>query len=75
MKCVNFSSDESECDHNSAGEFMYMPVNIKVLQVAALLDAGSSINIISKSLFDILPNNGKFNLRSGSEQTVKLANN
>ena len=38
-----------------------MPVNIKGLQVAALLDAGSSINIISKSLFDILPNNGKFN--------------
>ena len=54
---------------------MYMPLNIKGLQVAALLDAGSSINIISKSLFDILQNNGKFNLRSGSEQTVKLANN
>ena len=25
VKCVNFSSDESECDHNSAGEFMYSP--------------------------------------------------
>ena len=62
-------------DHNSAGEFMYMPVNIKGLQVAALLDTGSSINTISKSLFNKLPNNGKFNFRSGSEQTVKLANN
>ena len=75
MKCVNFSSEESECDHNSAGEFMYMPVNIKGMQVAALLDTGSSINIISKSLFDKLPHNGKFNFRSGSEQTVNLANN
>ena len=52
-----------------------MPVNIKGLQVAALLDTGSSINIISKSLFDKLPNNGKFNFRSGSEQTAKLVNN
>ena len=51
-----------------------MSVNIKGLQVAALLDTGSSINIISKSLFDKLPNNGKFNFRSGSEQTVKFVN-
>ena len=46
-----------------------MPVNIKDMQVAALLDTVSSINTISKSLFDKLPHNGKLNFRSGSEQS------
>lgn len=73
--CESVHSDESECDENIPGEFMYMPVNIKGMQVTALLDTGSSINIISKSLYDKLSLNSKSNFRTCSEQSVKLANN
>lgn len=73
--CESVHSDESECDENIPGEFMYMPVNIKGMQVTALLDTGSSINIISKSLYDKLSLKSKSNFRTCSEQSVKLANN
>jgi hypothetical protein len=57
------------------GEFLYMDVNIHGMKVTALLDTGSSINIISKELFDKLPLQSKFHFRSSDEQKVKLANN
>lgn len=52
-ECVNSVNDVSVCDSvdENVGDFMYMDVLIKGTKVAALLDTGSSINIISKSLY------------------------
>jgi hypothetical protein len=46
VSCECVHSDESECDENIHGEFMYMSVKLKGMQVTALLDTGRSINVI-----------------------------
>lgn len=52
-----------------------MDVLIKGTKVAALLDTCSSINIISKYLYEKLPLQNKSSFWSCGEQAVKLANN
>lgn len=76
-ECVNSVSDVNICDSvdETVGDFMYMDVIIKGTKVTALLDTGSSINIISKSLYEKLPSQNKSSFRSCGEQTVKLTNN
>ncbi|CAG2215885.1 unnamed protein product [Mytilus edulis] len=51
-----------------------MPVKVNHISVAALVDSGSSINIISKSFYDSLPDTCKTSICSVSEKIV-LANN
>ena len=54
---------------------MYMPVDICGIKVAALLDTGSNVNIISKSLFQRLPVQSKSCfVPSVGHQSVTLAN-
>lgn len=53
-ECANSVNDISVCDSvdENVGDFMYMDVIIKCTKVAALLDTGSSIHIISTSLYE-----------------------
>ena len=69
-------SDESESVNNviNVGNFMYMPVSIYDVKVAALMDTGSSVNIMSNSLFQKLPTHVKCDFQNTS-QSVILANN
>lgn len=56
-------------------KFVYLPVEFNKLQVAALLDSGSSINIMSEELYRTVPNSCKSRINSCNTDTVKLANN
>ncbi|CAG2184531.1 unnamed protein product [Mytilus edulis] len=51
-----------------------MPIKVNHISVAALVDSGSSINIISKSFYDSLPDTCKTSICSVSEKIV-LVNN
>ena len=54
---------------------MYLPVKFNKLQVAALLDSGSTISIMSEELYHTVPNSCKSGINSCNTDTVKLANN
>ena len=52
-----------------------MPVSFESIHVAALLDSGSSINIISETLYNSLPYCCKYPIDTDNRDSVKLANN
>lgn len=58
----------------SRNKFIYLPVQILNLKIAALVDTGSSINVISQQLFNSIPETHKSWVNSTSEKIV-LANN
>lgn len=58
---------------NDSG-FMYLPVNFSSSQVSALLDTGSSINLMSQELFDMLNYRNKVHVNY-CDETIVLANN
>ncbi|CAC5371045.1 unnamed protein product [Mytilus coruscus] len=71
------SDDEMQCSTSnmeSRNKFIYLPVQILNLKIAALVDTGSSINIISQQLFNSIPETHKSWVNSTSEKIV-LANN
>lgn len=49
------SGDDREPKITTDSRFMYLNTNVGCLPVTALLDTGSDINIISKQLYDTLP--------------------
>ena len=53
---------------------MYLHVNFSTTQISALLDSGSSINLMSRELFDRLPHSNKVHVDHCHESIV-LANN
>lgn len=55
--------------------YLFLPVDIFNLKVSALLDSGSSVNIISNSFFKRLPVSVQSSLRSCYHDTLTLANN
>ena len=67
-------SDESESVNNviNVGNFMYMPVSIYDVKVAALMDTGSSVNIMSNSLFQKLPTHVKCDFQNTSQFVIYL---
>ena len=63
------------CQGSENSKFVYLPVKLNKLQIAALLDSGSSINIMSEELYHRVPNSCKSGINSCNTDTVKLANN
>ena len=61
-------------DARSKSGFMYLPVNFSTTQISALLDTGSTINLMLHELFDRLPANIKVHVDYCHESIV-LANN
>ncbi|VDI02672.1 Hypothetical predicted protein [Mytilus galloprovincialis] len=71
------SDDEMQCSTSNMetrNKFIYLPVQILNLKIAALVDTGSSINVISQQLFNSIPETHKSWVNSTSEKIV-LANN
>lgn len=65
---------DSEIYSNEQNDpFMYMPVKCGETNIAALIDTGSSINILSVDLFNSLPENCKSRIYPFHEE-IKLAN-
>ena len=53
---------------------MYLPINFQTCHVSALLDTGSSINLMSQELFDKLSSRNKISVEYCNESII-LANN
>lgn len=71
---ANFEDSDSFLQ-NQTSKFIYLPVKFKTLQVAALIDSGSSIDIMSDRLYNSLPQSCKLrSLDTSTRDTVKLAN-
>ncbi|VDI21012.1 Hypothetical predicted protein [Mytilus galloprovincialis] len=56
-------------------KFLYITVLFGDLRIAALVDTGSSINVISKSLYDSISDRHKLYFEQLSESEIRLANN
>lgn len=67
--------DNYVCQGSEISKCVYLPVTFNKLQVAALLDSDSTINIMSEELYHTVPNSCKSGINSCNTDTVKLANN
>ncbi|CAC5404413.1 unnamed protein product [Mytilus coruscus] len=65
---------EIEGEESSRPKFLYMPVTLDNIEIAALRDSGSSINVISQQLFNSLPEHYRNSFKSANEK-ILLANN
>ena len=73
--CSNFDfSDKCNLNRQNGSKFIYMPVEFNSLKVAALVDSGSSINIMSDQLHYSLPHKCKSELNFEAKDSIKLAN-
>ena len=73
----NFSDDTSdftETDKNEQSKFLFLPVKIDNINIAALIDTGSSVNVISQQLFDSISTMNKQPIQK-VESKITLANN
>ena len=73
----NETSEFSDDDFSKGSQkpkFLYMSVNVGSSSVAALIDTGSSINVISKQYYDSLPESCKSVVSDVTDKIV-LANN
>ena len=70
---ISISNSEIS-DSQSKSGFMYLHVSFSTTQISALLDSGSTINLMSRDLFDRLPLNNKVHVDHCHESIV-LANN
>ena len=69
----NFCSESDNAASNKSS-FLYLPVKFQTLRVAALLDTGSSINLISSELFNDIPIKLKSEINTFDLSTLVLAN-
>lgn len=61
-------------DSNNGSSFVYIPVLFDDVKIAALADTGSSINVMSKTLYDSLPYKFKIDFQHFPSD-IRLANN
>lgn len=52
---TEFSDSSITSDSCSETKFMHMPVDFKTMKVAAILDSGSSISVMSVAFYNMLP--------------------
>ena len=76
MDCTDTDSDSGslDIDIDKDCSFMYINIHIHNIKVAALLDSGSNINIISESLFSKVPDSFKHEVDYECGESLKLAN-
>ncbi|CAG2204834.1 unnamed protein product [Mytilus edulis] len=78
-RACNWNEQEStECtsddDSTFVCKFLYMPVRIANQEISALIDTGSSINVMSSQLFNSIPDSMKSEFSATSDK-ITLANN
>ena len=70
---------ETDTEHlisdKKRSKFLYLTVRFDSQRVSALVDTGSSVNIISEQLYNSLPYSKKFNFKSDVSDSIVLANN
>ncbi|CAG2209064.1 unnamed protein product [Mytilus edulis] len=75
---IKFIKESTECtsddDSTFVSKFLYMPVRIANLEISALIDTGSSINVMSSQLFNSIPDSMKSEFSAKSDK-ITLANN
>ncbi|VDI06701.1 Hypothetical predicted protein [Mytilus galloprovincialis] len=59
---------------SSDSKFLYLTVRFDSLKVSALVDTGSSVNIISEQLYDSLPYSKKSDFNADVRESIVLAN-
>ena len=71
----SFSDENSDFGlFKKDSKFIYMPVKVNTIKIAALIDCGSSINIISNQFYTSIPQKCKSNIFPVNEKII-LANN
>ena len=65
---------DSDTQLANSVKFLYLPVKIANIEVSALIDTGSSINILSSQLFNNIPDSFKSRFNASSDKST-LANN
>lgn len=68
------SNGADKCDISQQGKLVYLPVRFGSNSVSALLDSGSTINIISSKFYQSLGSKSKSALSPSENPQVKLAN-
>ena len=75
------SADESSSnddfmrkDYSMSHNFMYLHCIVGQCKVTALLDSGSSINIVSRSFYDSIPESSRFDFQQTDEKIVMADN-
>lgn len=86
MRSIQNSSDSSDnssyrseeqtqnFDYSQNSQFLYLPVRFRALQVSALIDTGSAINIISSDLYSSIPRHLKGPIITDVQDKLVLAN-
>ncbi|CAG2215851.1 unnamed protein product [Mytilus edulis] len=69
-----YSDNENFSIARTDSKFIYLHVKFHSVQVAALLDSGSSINIMSTSLYNSIPQACKSMIDVNNGDNIKLAN-
>ncbi|CAC5380148.1 unnamed protein product [Mytilus coruscus] len=69
-----YSDNENFSIAQTDSKFIYLHVKFHSVQVAALLDSGSSINIMSTSLYNSIPQACKSMIDVNNGDNIKLAN-
>ena len=70
---IESHNNDSTIVQDGHTQFMYLNMIISNKRITALLDSGSAINIISKSLFDVISASDLINFQS-SNTKITLAN-
>ena len=65
---------DSDTQLANSVKFLYLPVKIANIEVSALIDTGSSINILSSQLFNNIPDSFIARFKASSDK-ITLANN
>lgn len=67
-------SDEDTVIHGEHSKYLYLPVKFYSNTVAALIDTGSSVNLISSELYNSIPHKLKTSINTYTRDTLLLAN-
>lgn len=67
-------SDEDTEIHGENSKYLYLPVKFYSNTVAALIDTGSSVNLISSELYYSIPHKLKTSINTYTRATLMLAN-
>jgi hypothetical protein len=66
--------EQNGADSFVQGKLVYLPVSIGSVSVSALLDSGSTINIVSSKFYDSLGSSSKSGILNSQNSKVTLAN-
>lgn len=71
---MSSADDFMRTEYSMSHNFMYLHCIVGHLRVTALLDSGSSINIISRSFYDTIPDLYKSDFHESDEKIVMADN-